>query len=301
MRGSPFHQARSPFGDATAGERGRNSRSADRAAEHVLQRAGEQDHQALDDDDHVAADRRHLEGELGAALVEHAEQDAPPGTMPAGCERPISATAMPTKPAPATKVELQACWSPITGLSAIMPASAPEISMVTTMMRVGCRHSARRGLNAHGADLVAEPGAPDQHPDQHAGMTRASRKEVRLSGAARHGRSRTLEQPAELGQLRASAKCAFRAHHEPGASARRPAGRPSALAAMKLNMMVVMTMWLPRLACSQAGISAQAAPKAAAARWPPGRGQPPGQTRSRQADQRHAQAAEHRPGPRRRC
>ena len=29
---------------------------------------------------------------------------------------------------------------------------------------------------------------------------------------------------------------------------------------MKLNMMVVMTMWLPRLACSQAGMKAQAAP-----------------------------------------
>ena len=34
---------------------------------------------------------------------------------------------------------------------------------------------------------------------------------------------------------------------------------------MKLNMIVVITMWLPRLACSQAGIKAQAAPKAAAA------------------------------------
>ena len=28
-------------------------------------------------------------------------------------------------------------------------------------------------------------------------------------------------------------------------------------AAMKLNMMVVMTMWLPRRACSQAGTKAQ--------------------------------------------
>ena len=34
---------------------------------------------------------------------------------------------------------------------------------------------------------------------------------------------------------------------------------------MKLNMMVVMTMWLPRLACSHAGISAQAPPNTAAA------------------------------------
>ncbi len=33
---------------------------------------------------------------------------------------------------------------------------------------------------------------------------------------------------------------------------------------MKLNMIVVMTTWLPRLACSQAGISAQRAPASAA-------------------------------------
>ena len=56
--------------------------------------------------------------------------------MPAGCERPISATAMPTKPAPATKSSAMWCWSPMIGLSAIMPASAPEIIMVTMMMRV---------------------------------------------------------------------------------------------------------------------------------------------------------------------
>ena len=40
----------------------------------VLQRAGEQDHQALDHHDHLAGDGRDLEGELGAALVQRAEQ-----------------------------------------------------------------------------------------------------------------------------------------------------------------------------------------------------------------------------------
>ena len=35
---------------------------------------------------------------------------------------------------------------------------------------------------------------------------------------------------------------------------------------MKLNMIVVITMWLPRVACSQAGTTAQSAPKAAAPR-----------------------------------
>src|SRR5574337_770975 len=47
----------------------------DRAAEHVLERAGEQHHEPLDDDDHVAADLGLVEGELGAALIKDAEQD----------------------------------------------------------------------------------------------------------------------------------------------------------------------------------------------------------------------------------
>ena len=47
----------------------------DRHAHQVLERAGEEDDQRLDDDDHLAADLRHLEGELGPALVEDAEED----------------------------------------------------------------------------------------------------------------------------------------------------------------------------------------------------------------------------------
>ena len=47
----------------------------DRRSEHVLQRAGEKDDQTLDDDDHVARDVGHLEGKVGAALIEHPEQD----------------------------------------------------------------------------------------------------------------------------------------------------------------------------------------------------------------------------------
>ena len=73
----------------------------DRDAHEVLQRAGEEDDQRLDHDDHVAADLGHVEGELGAALVEDAEEDR--GEHDADrCERPISDTAMPTKPAPPT-------------------------------------------------------------------------------------------------------------------------------------------------------------------------------------------------------
>ena len=57
--------------------------------------------------------------------------------MPTGWLRPISATAMPTKPAPPTKSSDERCWTPMISLSAIMPASAPEISMAMMMMRAG--------------------------------------------------------------------------------------------------------------------------------------------------------------------
>src|ERR1700677_2285229 len=47
----------------------------DRASEHVLKRTGEQHHQALDHDDHIAADLGHIDRERLAALIEDTEQD----------------------------------------------------------------------------------------------------------------------------------------------------------------------------------------------------------------------------------
>jgi hypothetical protein len=46
---------------------------------------------------------------------------------------------------------------------------------------------------------------------------------------------------------------------------------------MKLNMMVVMTTWLPRLACSQPGMKAQKPPTAAAGEHGQRERSPPGQ------------------------
>src|ERR1700733_8489867 len=48
----------------------------DGTAEHVLERAGEQHNEALDHDDHVAADLGHVDRERLAALIEDAEQDS---------------------------------------------------------------------------------------------------------------------------------------------------------------------------------------------------------------------------------
>src|SRR3984885_12766638 len=47
----------------------------DGTAEHVLERAGEQHDEALDHDDHVAADLGHIDRERLTALIEDAEQD----------------------------------------------------------------------------------------------------------------------------------------------------------------------------------------------------------------------------------
>jgi hypothetical protein len=101
----------------------------------VFQRAREQDDKPLDDDDHVAADRRHLEGELCAALVEHAEQDRGQNDadrMQAAHQRHGDAD----EAGAADEVDATLCWSPMTGLSAIIPASAPEIIIAVMMIRV---------------------------------------------------------------------------------------------------------------------------------------------------------------------
>ena len=50
-------------------------------------------------------------------------------------ERPISATAMPTKPEPAGEIEHNACCSPMMLVDADQPASAPEIIMAMMVMR----------------------------------------------------------------------------------------------------------------------------------------------------------------------
>lgn len=46
----------------------------DRGPVHIFQRAGKQDHQTLNDHDHLAGNVGHLEGKIRAALIENAEQ-----------------------------------------------------------------------------------------------------------------------------------------------------------------------------------------------------------------------------------
>src|SRR3546814_16180234 len=49
----------------------------DRRTQHVLQRPGKQDHEALDHDDHFSRDGRHLEGQDRTSLVKDSEPQPP--------------------------------------------------------------------------------------------------------------------------------------------------------------------------------------------------------------------------------
>jgi hypothetical protein len=173
--------------------------------EHVLQRAGKQDHQALDDDDHVAADMGHHEGDLGAALVEHAEQDRrrhDAGRMRAAHQRHRDAD----EARPGDEIELQAV---LVAHHRVERHHAGERARDhhgdDDDARLADAGIARRlGAVALGADLVAEPRAPDQHPDQKGADQRQQEGDVERRGP--HREADRLQHPVELGQLPASRK-----------------------------------------------------------------------------------------------
>ena len=75
MRDQLFHQLRSSRAACRLSEDSAK-RDLDGAAQHFAHGAGEQDHQCLDGDDHLARDAGHDEGQLLSALIEHAEQQA---------------------------------------------------------------------------------------------------------------------------------------------------------------------------------------------------------------------------------
>ena len=93
-----------------------------------VERAREQDHQPRDRDDHVAGDRRHVERELRAALVEDAEQDRgqhDADRMRAPHQRDRDAD----EAEPADKLEQQPMLDAHDLVDRDPPASPPEISM----------------------------------------------------------------------------------------------------------------------------------------------------------------------------
>ena len=71
--------------------------------------------------------------------------------------------------------------------------------------------------------------------------------------------------------------------------------------AMKLNMIVVITTWLPRRACSQPGMNAQKPPNSGGREHRERHHEQPRQPAEIEADEGDTEAADDRLGPRRRC
>ena len=137
-------------------------------AHHVIQRAGEQDHQRLDHHHHFAADRPASRTPARPRPGRARQTAAPPGSTPNGCDRPISATAMPTNPAPCQRNRGAVCAaSPITVLiaSEARQPARDQHGDDGDPHRVDAGIDRRRFRMAKGADLVPQAGAPDQHPD----------------------------------------------------------------------------------------------------------------------------------------
>ena len=194
----------------------------------MLQRAGEEDDQALDDDDHVARDRRHVEGELGAALVEHAEEERrehDADRMRAAHQRHRDAD----EAGALHELDLQPL---LVAHDRVQRHHAGE--------RAGDQHGDdgdavdrdagidRRGrVEADGADLVAEPRAPDQHVDEDRRGERQEEADVERRAAEIGAEQR--EQPVELRQRAAGAEGArLRRHRARLRESSWRAGTPSA-------------------------------------------------------------------------
>ena len=142
----------------------------DRHPHQVLERAGEEDDQRLDHHDHVAADLRHLEGELGAALVEDAEQDRRQhhaDRVRAAHQRHRDAD----EAGAADIVEHQPVLEAHDDVQRHHPGhrAREQHGDDGDPDRVDAGIDRRRLGMAEGAHLVAEAGAPDQHPGQEGG------------------------------------------------------------------------------------------------------------------------------------
>ena len=147
--------------------------------EHVLERAGEQHHQALDDDDHVAADLRLVERELGAALVEHAEQDRrehDADRMRAAHQRDRDADEAEAGGEFEDQPMLLA--EDHVGRHAAGERARQQRRDDGDARRRNAAVDRRGRVGADGADFVAEPRAPDQHPDAEGGGEREQERQV---------------------------------------------------------------------------------------------------------------------------
>ena len=93
--------------------------------------------------------------------------------IPKGCDLPISATAMPMNPAPSTEFRTRR-FAAITELIAIIPASAPEISMAMMMILVG-------EIPAYLAAVSECPNARSSYPSRVFHIRSQKRKQARTA------------------------------------------------------------------------------------------------------------------------
>jgi hypothetical protein len=168
----------------------------------VFHGPGEQDYETLDDDDHVAADVGHCEGDFRAALIEHAEQDCgqhDAERMRAAHQRHGDAD----EAGAGHEIELHA---PLRAHDGVQRHQAGQRARDQhgddddpSFLDAGVARSL--GAETHGADLVAELGAPDQRPDAH--RRDEGQQEGYVEGRAAHRKAERLHEPGHGGDVRA--------------------------------------------------------------------------------------------------
>src|SRR6056297_493513 len=193
--------------DAFATPPQRQENAFHRHAHHVVERAGEQDHEGLYDDDHLAADGGHLELKLRAALVERAEQECGEhdahGMGPAHQRHGDADEARPFG-----EVEDEALGLAHHDVDGHHPrqAARDQHGDHGDLHGVNSRIDRRRLRVAEGPDLVAKPRVPDKEPDEDAADQRHEEGEVERGGAPEAeegGELRRAGQVHGLGEARA--------------------------------------------------------------------------------------------------
>ena len=184
-------------------------------------------------------------------------------TMPTGWLRPIIATAMPVKPAPPTKSS-----------SSLRVHAGDLVHADQPGQRARQRHRDHHLVRGACRRIAA---APALEPTVRRRSRRARATAAAYTPTAAASASSTLRLSGEDGHSMPSQPapraCRAGAPRAPKAQAlhRHAAGRlqqvdqqiDQQVLARKLNMMVVITTWLPRQACRQPGTAAQAMPNSA--------------------------------------
>ena len=188
----------------------------DMGLEHILERAAEQDHQALDHHHHLPGDLRNVEGQLRAALIERAEQQR----RQHHAERMIAAH---QRHGDADEADAAG-----EALQQIVMHAQDVVEADEARQRAGDQHGHDDGAGrrdagiaggalamADGADLIAPAGVPDEDPDEDAAEQRQQRRQVERRAGDRRCRT-SRRSPAPSGSQTSGAKSRLRGACWPG-------------------------------------------------------------------------------------